>query len=199
MQKFSPSFGSLYWPATWSQLSYMPLDRVVIDLSWKIAHGVLYTAERLSSFGYAIPTACFCNSPMESAEHLFFYCPLAKSGIDWIQSKLFLAAPLAPSISLRHLLFGFSSDELTVVPRVFVYLLFVLKYCIWSQRNDFCFNSVAPSAIGLLASVKARVRFHLPLFFKRFRSLRRRRYFLRQWGANGVICSIRNSSLAFNM
>ena len=199
VQKFSPSFGSLYWPATWSQLSYMPLDRVVIDLSWKIAHGVLYTAERLSSFGYAIPTACFCNSPMESAEHLFFYCPLAKSGIDWIQSKLFLAAPLAPSISLRHLLFGFSSDELTVVPRVFVYLLFVLKYCIWSQRNDFSFNFVAPSAIGLLASVKARVRFHLPLFFKRFRSLRRRRYFLRQWGANGVICSIRNSSLAFNM
>ena len=111
----------------------------------------------------------------------------------------FLAAPLAPSISLRHLLFGFSSDELTVVPRVFVYLLFDLKYCIWSQRNDFCFNSVTSSAIGLLASVKARVRFHLPLFFKRFRSLRRRRYFLRQWGANGVICSIRNSSLAFNM
>ena len=92
----------------------------------------------------------------------------------------FLAAPLAPSTSLRHLLFGFSSDELTIVPRVFVYLLFLLNYCIWSQRNDFCFNSVAPSAIGLLASVKARVRFHLPLFFKRFCSLRRRRYFLRQ-------------------
>lgn len=105
-----------------------------------------------------------------------------------------------PNLStLRHLLFGFSSDKLIIVPRVFVYLLFVLKYCIWSQRNDFRFRSVAPSAIGLLVSVKARVRFHLPLFFKRFRSNRRRRYFLRQWGANGVICSIRNSSLAFNM
>lgn len=141
------------------------------------AQGVLYTAERLSSFGCAISTACFCNSPMESAEHLFFHCTLAKSGIDWIQSQLFLAAPLAPSISRRHLLFGFSSDELIVVPRVFVYLLFVLKYCIWSQRNDFRFHSVAPSAIGLLASVKARVRFHLPLSFKRFRSYHRRRYF----------------------
>ena len=147
---------------------YMPLDRVVIDHSWKIAHGVLYTAERLSSFGYAISAACFCNSLMESAEHLFFHCPLAKSGIDWTQSQLFLAAPLAPSISLRHLLFGFSSDELTVVPRVFVYLLFVLKCCNWSQQNDFRFHSVAPSAIGLLARMKARVRFHLPLFFKRF-------------------------------
>lgn len=199
VEKFSPSFGSLYWPATWSQLFYMPLDRVDIDLSWKIAHGVLYTAKRLSSFGYAIYTTCFNNDPMESAEHLCFHCSLAKSGIDWIRSQLFLAAPLAPSISLRHLLFGFSSDELIIVPSVFVHLLFVLKYCIWSQRNDFRFRSVAPSAIGLMVSVKARVRFHLPLFFKRFRSNRRRRYFLRQWGANGVICSIRNSSLAFNM
>lgn len=78
VEKFSPSFGSLYWPATWSQLFYMPLDRVVIDLSWKIAHGVLYTAKRLSSFGYAIYTACFSNDPMESAEHLCFHCSFAE-------------------------------------------------------------------------------------------------------------------------
>ena len=199
VEKFSPTFGSLYWPATWSQLFYMPLDRKVIDLSWKIAHGVLYTAKRLFSFGYAISTQCFCKNLMESAEHLFFHCPLAKSGIDWFQSKLFLAAPLAPSICLRHFLFGFSSDELIMVPRIFVYLLFVLKYCIWTQRNDFRFRSVTPRAIGVLASVKARVRFYLPLLFKRFRSDRRRRYFLRQWGGNGVIFSIRDSSLVFNM
>ena len=30
----------------------MPLDRRVIDLNWKICHGVLYTAARLSSFGH---------------------------------------------------------------------------------------------------------------------------------------------------
>ena len=156
-------------------------------------------AKRLSIFGYAFSTMCFCNNLMESAEHLFFHCPLAKSAIDWIPSQLFLAVPLAPSISLRHMLFGFSSDELIIVPRVFVYLLLVLKYCIWSQRNDFCFNSVAPSAIGLLASVKARVHFHLPLLLKRFLSPHRRRYFLQQWGANGVICSLRSSALVFNL
>ena len=117
VEKFRLSYGRLYWPATWSQLFYMPLDRVVIDLSWKIAHGVLHTAEHLSSLGYTISTACFCNSPMEQAEHLFFHCPLAKSGIDWIQAQLFLTAPLTPPISLPHLLFGFSSHELIVVPR----------------------------------------------------------------------------------
>ena len=43
-----------------------------ISLPWKIAHGFLYTSERLSSFGYVISTARFCSSPMESAGHLFF-------------------------------------------------------------------------------------------------------------------------------
>jgi len=106
---------------------------------------------------------------------------------------LFLAAPLAPSITLRHFLFGFIYDELIVVPRVFIYLIFVLKYCIWSQRNDVIFNSIAPSGFGPFARVKARVRFHLTL------SIRRRRYFLRQSGADGVICSSRGSFLAFSM
>ena len=197
--KFRPTFGDLYWSTTWSQFHFMPLDRSVIDLSWKVAHGVLYTAERLSSFGYNIPTACFCNDPLESAEHLFFRCPLAKSGIDWIQSQLFLAAPLAPSLCLRHLFFGFSSDELAVVPRVFSYLLLVLKYLIWLQRNDFRFRSTHPSAVGLLAGMKARVRFHLPLFFRRFKSARKRRYFQRQWGGNGVICSVQGSKLVFHV
>ncbi len=197
--KFRASFGNLYWPSTWAQLFFMPFDRPAIDLSWKISHGVLYTADRLSSFGYDIPTQCFCNNPLESSEHLFFHCPLAKSGIDWIQSQLFLAAPLAPSLCLRHLLFGFSPDELVVVPRIFVYLLLVLKHCIWIQRNDFRFRSIRPSAIGLLASIKARARFHLPLFFKRFHSSRRRRYFQRQWGGNGIICSVRDSSLVFHI
>ena len=54
-----------------------------------------------------------------------------------LQSQLFLTAPLATSISLPQLLFGFSSHELTIVSRVFVYLPFILKYYISSQRNDF--------------------------------------------------------------
>ena len=59
VEKFFPLFGSLYWSVTWRQLFFFDLDRPVIDLSWKVAHGVLYTAERLSSFGYDIPLSCF--------------------------------------------------------------------------------------------------------------------------------------------
>lgn len=172
----------------------MPLDRQVRDLSWRVAHGVLYTAERLISFGYAVSPTCFCGYHLECPEHLFFSCPLARSGLDWIQSMLFLASPLAPSITVRHVLFGFSSDDLLCVPQVFAYLLNVCKFLVWGQRNDFRFRSQPPSAVCLIARLKQRLRFYLPLFFKRFVSDRRRRYFVRQWGANGVLGTVQGTS-----
>ena len=125
--KFSPVYGAFYWPSTWKQLFLMPLDRKAIDINWKICHGVLYTAARLASFGYNHPTACFCSFHTETSEHLFFSCPLARSGLDWIQSLLFRASPLAVSLTVWHLLFGFSPDEMRSVSCLFVYLLFVCK------------------------------------------------------------------------
>ena len=53
--KFASTFSVLYWSTTWRTLSFFDLDRQVIDLSWKIAHSVLYTAERLVSFGLSVP------------------------------------------------------------------------------------------------------------------------------------------------
>lgn len=194
IDKFFPSFGYLDWPMIWKQLFFFPLDRKVIDLNWKICHGVPYTAERLSSFGYAVNTSCFCGYHTESLEHLFFSCPLAQSGIAWIQTLLSTASPLAPSLCVRHLLFGFDSDEFLCVPRVLSYLLCVCKFFVWVQRNDFRFRSVAPSAVRLLAALQGRVKFYLPLFSKRFVSPRRRHYFTRQWGASALIRSFSQGS-----
>ena len=106
----------------------------------------------------------------------------AQSGISWVQSLLFRAAPLAPTLTIRHLLFGFSNDELLIVPLVFVYLLNVLKFQIWVMRNNHRYRQVPPGAVGLIAATKSRLRFYLPLLAKRFLSSRRRRYFKRQWG-----------------
>ena len=61
-----------------------------------------------------------------------------------------------PSILIRHALFGFSADELSVVPRVFVYMLNVCKFCIWGARNDFRFRGVRPSAVDVMERVKSR-------------------------------------------
>ena len=190
--KFFPVYGSLDWPSTWCSLTFFDLDRQVTDLCWKIAHGVLYTAQRLVSFGLPVPPSCFCGSPVESLEHLFFFCPLAQSVLSWLQSLLFSFSFMCPALLCRHVLFGFSSDELIVTPRVFVYLLNLCKYFIWQSRNDFHFRAVRP----VIARVKSRLRFHLPIFFKRFQSACRRRFFHRQWGACGVVATLSDCHLS---
>ena len=127
------------WSSTWKSLFFLPLDRQVIHLNWKIAHGVLYTSAHLISFGYAIPSTCFCGHASETLPHLFFHCPLAQSGISFIKSLLFRASPTAPTIEERHLLFGFTGAEFQQVPKIFAYLLKVCKFLVWHQRNDFRF------------------------------------------------------------
>ena len=102
IEKFAPSFGLLYWPTTWHSLSFFDLDRPVIDLNWKIAHGVLYTAERLSSFGLPVPFSCFCGAPVESLTHLFFACPLAQSVLSWLQSLMFSFNQMSPVLLARN-------------------------------------------------------------------------------------------------
>ena len=151
--KFDPIFGSLYWSCTWRQLFLFDVDRPVIDLAWKIAHGVLYTADRLASFGYSLQLSCFCNSAPESIDHLFFECPLEMCA----------------------------------------------NFFLWLARNDYRFRNVRPSAVDVLANVRARIRFHLPIFFKRFRSPRRRRLFVRQWGACNVVASFVNDHLVVHV
>ena len=188
-EKFLPSFGSLYWVATSRQLFFFSLDRPVIDLSWKVAHGVLYTADRLISFGYAHDPNCFCGAT-ETAAHLFFELPLAWSVFGCLHSLLFRFSSLSPSLPCRHALFGFSSSELRVVPPVCVNLLMVVRYFFWRARNGYRIRDVPPGAISIIECVKARVKFHLPLFFKRFRSSRLQRFFHHQWGANGIVSSV---------
>ena len=132
-------------------------------------------------------------------QHLFFHSPLAVNVLSWFQSIMFLASPLCPSILVPHVVFGFSADELSVVPQVFVYMLSVGKFCIWGAWNNFRFRGVSPSAVDVMERVKSRVRFNLPFFFCRFRSDRRGRYFVRQWGARGVVASLHNDALVLDI
>ena len=97
------------------------------------------------------------------------------------------------------MLFGFNSDELLCVPRVFCYLLNVSKFLVWCQRNDHRFRSKHPSALGLLACLKSRASFYLPLFFKRFISQRRRHYFQCQRGANGLVGHVSGDAFKLNL
>ena len=112
---------------------------------------------------------------------------------------MFCASSLCPSLLCRHVLFGFSASELAVVPRVFVYLLNLVKYFLWRARNDYRFCDVQPGALPVIEVIKARAKCHLCLLFKRFGSSRRQRYFHRQWGASGVVGRVSEGLFYFRL
>ena len=117
MAKFA-HFGDLYWSTTWRLLFFCPMDLPVIDLSWKVAHGAVFTAARLCHFGYNVSLG---GDPRP------VYCPLAQSGISWLQSLLFRCTLLSPVFECRHLLFGFGPDELRVLSA---------RFCVRPQRTQ---------------------------------------------------------------
>ena len=197
VEKFRPTFGALYWPSTWRQLHLANFDRSVLDFSWKVAHGVVLTAQRLISFGLHVSQHCSCGPVLESLSHLLFACPLAQSVLSWLQSLMFRYSPMSPVLLLRHVVFGFNLEEHRLLPRAFVYILNVCTFCIWLARNDFRFRSLQPGAIPVIESVKARVKFHLTVFFKHQRTARGRRFFTCRWGASGVIASFAGGNLTF--
>ena len=188
--------GALLYFLLWTSATPSIRFTLTFSLNWKLAHGVLYTAQRLASFRLPVPLPCFCGAPVESLDPFFFYCPLACSVLSWLQSLMFSFSFMCPALLLHHVRFGFSSDELCATPRVLVYLLNLCKFFIWQFRNDFRFRNVPPGAVDVIAKVKSRLKCHVPVLFKRFQSSRCPRYFHRRWGARCVVASVNGSHLS---
>ena len=93
VEKFRPTFGAPYWPSTWRQLHFANFNRPVLDFSWKVAHGVVLTAQRLISFGLHVSQHCFCGPVLESLSHLLFACPLAQRVLSVINVSLLSHVP----------------------------------------------------------------------------------------------------------
>ena len=92
-------------PPTWRQLHFVNFDQPVFDFSWKVAHGVFWTAQRLVSFGLHVSQHCFCGPVLELPSHLLFPSPLAQSVMCWLQSLMFRYSPMSPVLLLCHVLF----------------------------------------------------------------------------------------------
>ena len=68
--KFLPFLGAWEWCSTWCSLFFMPLDRQVIDLNWKLAHVVLSVAGlTFSGNGQRMDVWTLSNSEFD----LYFY------------------------------------------------------------------------------------------------------------------------------
>ena len=92
------------------------------------------------------------------------------------------------------MLFGFDTAESTVIHLVFPYLLNLAKHRIWLARNDFRFRNQQPSAADVIAAVRSQASFVLKLWFP----LYVRQFFIKKWGASGVIASVSGDVVQFN-
>lgn len=151
----------------------MPLDRKVRDHSWKIAHGALYTCDRLVAMGKSIDSLCFCS------------CNLMSTLLIWAYTIFLRVTPLCPTLTTRHMLFGFDEAEREIVPPVFSYFLNLLKYFVWLERNEYRFNSTTPDLIKIRALVCSRLHRHLLSLSKRCSTPRQKRKFNRAWNVLG--------------
>ena len=198
--KFLPIYGTLHWPETWDQIHMTTLDRAVVDVNWKIAHGVLYTASRLvNSFGMAsIDPQCHCRADEETLEHLFFECRYSRILVGWVYFNLMMYDATATPFSVDKLLFGFSRERRKRIPNVIVWMLLVVKHHLWLARNDFRFWGKLRTEAECLKAIIARIKFLLKVLAGRCRSPSQIRLFEKQWLANQTLGHFEGEKLVFS-
>ena len=167
------------WSATWDSIHLCKYICSTLDTVWKIAHGVLPTADRLVRFGMDIPISCFCGHP-ETLDHLFFHCPLASRLWFWFSTMAHHYRTDFPRLTNTVIRFGFPRSA--AVPKGFQILSHIIKHQLWNHRNRVRFDSTGISSKTVLESVKNQFRFTLRIQKKHTSSS----FFYASWLAMGT-------------
>ena len=93
------------------------------------------------------------------AEHLFVFCPIATSLINWFYSLLFSYDPHACFPRVREMLCGY--PRTAQVPKGFSALLAIIRHHIWVIRNASRFDGVDPVLALSMERIKSSFRFLL--------------------------------------
>ena len=157
------NLGISSWSLVWSSIHRCKFIRWTLDTAWKIAHGVIPTADRLIHFRMNVSPRCFCQEN-ESLEHLFHSCAITSQVLIWFSNILFSYRHNAPLVSIRHVLVGF--ERALAIPVGFQVLLHIIKHHIWLHRNSIRFDLSRPDSILLLNHIKTTFKFALRVQFR---------------------------------
>ena len=179
------------WRTVWKNLDLMRHDRVALDTSWLVAHGVLPTADRLLWFGMTVSPWCHCGR-RESIEHLFVECSFISPLIDWFHALLSNFRPSLPRPTSREIRFSYKKAD--NIPAGFSVLMALVRHQVWVARNFFRFENLQPEPRYSLERVKTSFRFLARLQQR----LSLRSHFEAQWLAGGVLGTVcGDGTLAF--
>ena len=134
--KWEQKLGTIYGPKFWDRC-YLNCRNLYFNNKFKwfyyqIVRGVLKTNQIISKFIPGVRPECtFCNTQLETIEHLFYSCTIVKAFYREVQDIIQVETPIFQfQITLIHTLFG-TKGQIDSATNIF---LLVLKYYIWTTR-----------------------------------------------------------------
>ena len=140
IEKFAAMQINVHWVSVWRSLKIWCFTRSVANTNYYNFHGRLATADRLLKFGMKIGKNCFCGE-QETALHLFYYCPVAKTVWDWL-TPLLAPLDLLTPLAISTILFGFFDAKKTTA--AVNALLGIIRHHLWLHCNRCNFDRLSP-------------------------------------------------------
>ena len=102
------------------------------EFQYMLLHGVLYTKEHLSRFGFVGNNLCsYCNQETETYKHVFLQCPIIKD--IWKEMILYYDLTEIQNMEWADIFVGLSGSSVRI--KFVNSLIILLKYVIFKSRN----------------------------------------------------------------
>ena len=100
---------------------------------FKILNDILFTNSRLAKIGLIQSDLCtFCNTDVETTDHLFFYCVYSRAFWEEFESYWIAIAKEQRKLDLKTILVGVTDTECSL----FNYLIVLGKLHLWNCRRN---------------------------------------------------------------
>ena len=141
---------SLEWKEIYSLPFSVTHDTKIREFQYKLLNNIVFTNEKLFRFKMInSPLCAFCQTEVESPEHLFFHCNVTKSFWQLLFSWISEQKVILTSLTLENVFFGVFhvAEDFHVVNHI----ILLAKYYIYNCK----LNVIHPSLKVLIAKVKA--------------------------------------------
>lgn len=188
-------FPTVDFVQVWSNVWNKFVSQNVQNLAWKLAHNILPVKSYLYHLNICKSVACpFCTRP-ETAEHLFFQCPMTQ--LLWAKVTELLVQTSQTSFKLGKRIILFSIFEISHsahLNSLFLQLVGEARVVIWSCRNQKLKEGKAFTPEGLVLIFLSNLRERIWADFMRLDRIS----FCSFWTMNNVLSSVTGNDLVIN-
>lgn len=159
--KWESTFNEKFnWKNIWKSSMELPCSNKEKQFHWKIIHNALFTEHRLQVMGMSNGKCHFCKNETENVCHLFYSCTIIRNIIQDVESNINTIIrekyQEIITLQLKNVILGFIHVNTNI--ETFVnFILHMLKWEIWKQRNLIKFENRNMSRTSLLAQFRNKI------------------------------------------